>query len=546
MGNCVIASIGDLIYSINHTIENVLHIPNVKITLEDIRYYTDINNVDRYTPLLIPKKHKKEFRTVFAPQGNLSIILKAINEILNTYYIPEKYVSGFVRRRSIVDNAYLHVGQEFLLNVDLKDFFDSIKYERIVENLTQKPYGFPVSVARTITMLTCILSPKDKTISLAQGSPVAPIISNIVFEQIDRHLYNYCCTKYVKYSRYADDLTFSCNRDILYKNGGFFQTISNILQSNFFFLNKEKTRLRNRNQRQEVTGVVVNVKPNVSREYIKEIRNLLYIWKRYGIVDAYKSFYRLHKSQLRIQKQDAPYFVNYLRGKINYLGLVRGYSDSCYTRFTQQFYSLYNQGDDIYIPIRYSDFNSKIIKSGINLSSYSTKIDQFGNERTFITSSNYGNIYFESLLFKELIDLDWNLALEYFSNAMETNRVLSNQGGYLCAAVRGRDDSLSPTIKNALKTINNESKIKTWFIHDVQKLSQVEIDRISDVIVVQSRYGLSAKIRYKNGAIKYIPMDRFSPACIGEHLMPEKIEIIILRNNYHYIEPIKRIGYKYL
>lgn len=56
MGNCVIASIGELVNSINNTIENVLQIPNVKITLEDIRYYSDINNTDRYKILLIPKK----------------------------------------------------------------------------------------------------------------------------------------------------------------------------------------------------------------------------------------------------------------------------------------------------------------------------------------------------------------------------------------------------------------------------------------------------------------------------------------------------------
>ena len=545
MGNCVIASIGELVTSINNTIENVLQIPNVKITLEDIRYYSDINNNDRYKILLIPKKHKREFRTVFSPQGKLSIILKAINEILNTLYIPEKYVSGFVRHRSIVDNAYLHIGQEFLLNVDLKDFFDSIKYDRIVENLTRQPYNFTSSVAHAITLLTCVASPKDKTISLAQGSPIAPIISNIVFEQIDRNIYNYCCTRYVKYSRYADDLTFSCNRDILYKEGTFFQSITNILTSNHFFLNNEKSRLRNRSQRQEVTGILVNVKPNVSREYIKEIRDLLFIWKKYGIADAYRSFYKHHKIQLRIQKKDTPYLINFLRGKINYLGLVRGYSDSYYTRFTQLFNSLLEDSDGIYYPIAYTDFNSKVIESGINLFSYSTKTDQFGNKRTYLTSGKYGNIYFTSNLLKKLIDRDWEVAMEFFSTAMETNRVLSNQGGFLFASVIERNQSYSPIIKNALKAINNESKIKKWFVHDVQKLSQTEIARISNVVVVESKYGLSAKISYKNGAIKYIPMDRYSPASIGEHLKPENIDVIILKNQYHYIEPIKRIGYRY-
>ena len=65
------------------------------------------------------------------------------------------------------------------------------------------------------------------------------------------------------------------------------------------------------------------------------------------------------------------------------------------------------------------------------------------------------------------------------------------------------------------------------------------------MVVVESKYGLSAKISYKNGAIKYIPMDRYSPASIGEHLKPENIDVIILKNQYHYIEPIKRIGYRY-
>ena len=545
MGNCVIASIDDLVDSINNTIESVLSMSSIKITQEDIRYYCDISKTDRYKTLLIPKKHKKGFRTVFAPQGKLPIILKAINEILNNLYVPEKYVSGFIRRRSIVDNAYLHIGQEFVLNVDIKDFFDSIKYERIAEKLTEKPYCFTSSTARIISLLTCIVSPKDNSLCLAQGSPVSPTISNIIFEDIDRYIYNYCCTKYVKYSRYADDLTFSCNRDILYKGGDLFRGISNILSSNYFFLNKKKSRLQNRSQRQEVTGIVVNIKPNVTREYIKEIRDLLFIWKHYGIEDAYKTFYRHHKLRLRIQKKDTPYFVNYLRGKINYLGLVRGRSDISYIKFVQQFNSLLQDCNNVFVPIRYVNFNTKIIESGINLSSYSTRIDQFGNKRTYITSGKFGKVYFDSDLFQKLIENDWDLAYEFFSEAMKTNRILSQNGGYLYAQETYNPELLSLNIKKAKETYKKKAEDIGWYVDKVQKLSLEEIEKISSIVVIPSKYGSSAKINYKNGSIKFIPLDRFCPAGPGEELIPENIEIVILKNNYYYSKTIKRIRYKY-
>ena len=124
MGKVAITNLVELVNSIKTISKDVLLIPQFDITPDEIINYCDINNSNRYNKLQIQKKHKKGFRTVYAPQGKLSIILKALNEILNSLYIADKYVSGFIRKRSIADNAYNHIGQQYVLSIDLRDFFE--------------------------------------------------------------------------------------------------------------------------------------------------------------------------------------------------------------------------------------------------------------------------------------------------------------------------------------------------------------------------------------------------------------------------------------
>lgn len=541
MGKVAITNLVELVNSIKTISKDVLLIPQFDITPDEIINHCDINNSNRYNKLQIPKKHKKGFRTVYAPQGKLSIILKALNEILNSLYIPDKYVSGFIRKRSIADNAYNHIGQQYVLSIDLRDFFEHIKYDRIVQKLTEKPYSFPTEIARVIAQLTCIVNPKDNSICLAQGSPIAPIISNIVFENIDRSIYNYCCSNFVRYSRYADDLTFSCNQDILHNKGTFMNAISTLLLNEHFPINKKKTRLRNRSQRQEVTGIVVNVKPNVPRSFIKDIRNLLYIWEKHGIKDVYKSFFFHHNKQWQNQKKDVPYVVNYLRGKISYLGLIRGYSDNTYIKFTQKFNYLLTKTTYVGFQIRFRDFNSKLLQSGINLSSFTSRLDQFGQSQSFLNAGWYGKVYFHSNIFKKLINTDYHLAHEYFSKVLATNIAFSRRGVYLYATEKSKHSPLSPELSSLIPKKPERIKDKSWKITSYRHLTTNEIDSIAHIVIEPSEYGMSAKFEYKNGAIKFIPMDTHSIACVGEVLEPERVIVLTLHSNDTKIKPIQRI-----
>ena len=83
----------------------------------------------------------------------------------------------------------------------------------------------------------------------------------------------------LRYTRYADDITFSSDYNVFQEESELMTEFKRIIADQHFIFNDKKTRLQKRNQRQEVTGLVVNDKVNVVREYVRDIRNLLYIWK---------------------------------------------------------------------------------------------------------------------------------------------------------------------------------------------------------------------------------------------------------------------------
>lgn len=87
-----------------------------------------------------------------------------------------------------------------------------------------------------------------------------------------------------------------------------------------------------RNERQEVTGVTVNEKTNVTRKYVREIRQLLYIWQKYGYNDAYSKFYPKYKAEKGHIKKGEPILENVLSGKLLYLKMVKGAYDTTYLK----------------------------------------------------------------------------------------------------------------------------------------------------------------------------------------------------------------------
>lgn len=216
-------------------------------------------------------------RVILSPDKNLGKIQRKIADELKNHYHRHRSAYGFVDNFSIVDNAYQHINSKWVLNLDLEDFFPSIHFGRIRGMLLKPPFNFTEKVAQWIAQLVTF----EKM--LPQGAPSSPILSNMICLRLDRDLKRLAQRYDLIYSRYADDITLSTNRnfpDVIArlenKGEGKHVTLGDALIStinnNGFEIKDSKTRLLGSSQRQEVTGIVVNEKCNLPRQYLNKIR----------------------------------------------------------------------------------------------------------------------------------------------------------------------------------------------------------------------------------------------------------------------------------
>lgn len=81
------------------------------------------------------------------------MMLQAVNEILKALYSPSDYAMGFTEGRSVVTNATIHKGQNYVFNIDLKDFFPSVEQFRVWKRIQLKPFNFPKQIANIVAGL---------------------------------------------------------------------------------------------------------------------------------------------------------------------------------------------------------------------------------------------------------------------------------------------------------------------------------------------------------------------------------------------------------
>jgi retron-type reverse transcriptase len=117
---------------------------------------------------------------------------------------------------------------------------------------------------------------------LPQGAPTSPVITNIVCQRLDYLLSGVAKRFGLKYSRYADDITFSSMHNVYQPKSEFLKELHRIIAEQNFHIKESKTRLQKEGYRKEVTGLLVNEKVNVQQRYIKQMRMWLYYWEKYG------------------------------------------------------------------------------------------------------------------------------------------------------------------------------------------------------------------------------------------------------------------------
>ncbi len=202
-----------------------------------------------------PHKFYREFtlprgrrpRIIHAPRVSLKVIQKWIGYHLSRSRSLPANVHGFVPGRSTVTAATQHLGADWLLSVDLRDFFPSTsraEVRSIFDGL-----GYPDRASRVLTDLTTVRR------SLPQGSPASPVLANLVFEQTDVKLKNIAEERNIIYTRYADDIVFSGAGSV---PAGLLAGISQIIEDSGWSLAENKTACRSQPLALRVHGILVH------------------------------------------------------------------------------------------------------------------------------------------------------------------------------------------------------------------------------------------------------------------------------------------------
>lgn len=248
----------------------------------------------KYIEFEIPKS-SGDMRLISAPDSFLKKILKALNDALAMAYDVSDHAHGFVCERSIRTNAELHTNKNYVLNVDIENFFPSVSYFKIKQVLISR-LKWQESFAHVIAHFCCYKG------VLPQGAPTSPMVTNLICLNMDQALAVFAEKYKQNFTRYADDITFSGYRPVYDKP--FFGELNRIIKKEDFKLKYSKTRIQSKNKRQEVTGVVVNDKLNVNRQYVRNLRAMIHHYKN--------------------GKKMSDNTENVIRGKLEFLKMIKG------------------------------------------------------------------------------------------------------------------------------------------------------------------------------------------------------------------------------
>ena len=256
------------------------------------------NNLEKhYHNVLIPKRDGSK-RKLSVPDLILKSVQKSIADNILSQYPISSYAKAYKIGSNVQRNAQPHVGKKKILKLDIEGFFDHILYSQ-VKNIVfcEEKFAEPIRV-----LLTMLCYYKE---SLPQGAPTSPAITNIIMYDFDEAVGSFCNEKKIAYTRYCDDMTFSGDFD----EGEVIAFVKGELCKLGLFLKNRKTAVIPASKRQTVTGVVVNEKLNITKDYKKKIRQEMHYIQKFGL-DG-------HVSRCKIS--DKQQYVLSLRGRIAFV-----------------------------------------------------------------------------------------------------------------------------------------------------------------------------------------------------------------------------------
>jgi len=115
--------------------------------------------------------------------------------------------------------------------------------------------------------------------------------------------------------------------------------LKDVIENNGFAVNDRKVRLLPSARRQEITGLTTNRFPNVHRKFVRQIRAMLHAWDKYGLDAAGQKFFSEFDYRRRTGAPPT-LFAKVVKGKLDFLKLVRGHDDRTYLALLKRYASL--------------------------------------------------------------------------------------------------------------------------------------------------------------------------------------------------------------
>lgn len=273
---------------------------------------------DKYSTFSI-RKRNGGLREIHAPKKALKYLQNKVAHALAGVVPVRQIAKGYVPGRSIYDHAKMHRSKKWVVLVDLKSFFPSINFGRVLGLLRAPPFSLENEVAVAVAQLC------TRAGELPQGAPSSPVISNLICRKLDRQLLELAKQAGCGVSRYADDICFSTNRkrvsveicDFVNEHGWVPGAgLKQLICSNGFEINFSKFRVHEGRDRKLVTGLVVNKGVSTPSRWRDQLRSSLHVIDKYGEAAGVEIISGWTSGFFRKEPGDV---LRTIRGKLGYL-----------------------------------------------------------------------------------------------------------------------------------------------------------------------------------------------------------------------------------
>ena len=269
-----------------HALAKILELPIPR--LRWLIYHREVDTGTHYHRWTVPKRSGKGRRLISAPKPDLKRCQTWVARNISEHLPVHGAAHGFLAGRSTLSNAKVHAGAKVVVKFDVRDFYPTVSYRRVKGLFRKAGYGEQVA---TVLALLCTECPREEieiggrvhyvatgVRSLPQGAPTSPSLTNALCVRLDARLTGLASKLGFRYTRYADDLTFSFHGEGKVPVARLRRAVVDIVAAEGFEVHPDKTRVMRSGGRQKVTGLVINGAPEgrpearVPRKVIRELR----------------------------------------------------------------------------------------------------------------------------------------------------------------------------------------------------------------------------------------------------------------------------------